>query len=95
MTLRLDTGVADVVATGHEDAASTIDSAATSAPTSVYGGYGGHYVLDILAAVTETAGEIALVNFGTAALVRDAASDFGLTEEAVGRAFDQMARVDD
>ena len=94
MTLRLDTGVADLVASGHEDAASTIDSAVSSAPTSVDGGYGGGYVLDILAAVSETAGEIALVNAGTAALVRDAASDFGMTEEAVGQAFNKMARVD-
>lgn len=94
MTLRLEAGVADLVATGHEEAASTIDSAAASAPRSVDGGYGGGYVLDILAAVSETAGEIALVNAGIAALVRDAASDFGLTEEAVGREFDKMARVD-
>lgn len=32
MTLRLDAGAADLVASGHEQAASTIDSAATSAP---------------------------------------------------------------
>jgi hypothetical protein len=95
MTLRLGAGVADLVATGHEDAASTIDSAASSAPGSVDGGFGGGYVLDILAAVSETAGEIAVVNAGIAALVRDAASDFGMTEEAVGVAFDKMARVDD
>ena len=95
MTLRLDAGVADLVATGHEEAASTIDSAAAAAPTSVKAGYGAGYVLDILAAVSETAGEIALVNAGIGALVRDVASDLGLTEEAIGREFDTMGRVGD
>lgn len=93
MTLRLDAGAADLVASGHEQAASTIDSAATSAPGAVDAGYGAGHVLNILAAVSETAGEIALVNIGTAALVRDVASDLGLTEEQIGREFDEMGRV--
>ena len=82
-----------MVASGHEQAASTIESAATSASGAVDAGYGAAHVLDILAAVSETAGEIALVNAGTAALVRDVASDLGLTEEQIGREFDEMGRV--
>ncbi|WP_374454024.1 hypothetical protein [Nocardioides sp.] len=95
MTLRLDAGAADLVASGHEEAAATIDSAATSAPVSVDAGYGAGHVLDILAAVSETAGEIAMVNAAVGALVRDVASDLGLTEAAIGREFDEMARVGD
>jgi len=93
MTLRLDPGAADRIASLHEEAATAIDGAAPSAPTSVDAGYGSGHVLDILAGVSETAGEIAAVNAGVAALVRDVADALGLTEEAIGREFDSMARV--
>lgn len=93
MTLRLDPGTADVVAGGHEDAAAAIDDAAPSAPTSVDAGYGAGHVLDILAAVSETAGELAVGNAGIAKLVRDVVDDLGLTETAIATEFDEMARV--
>lgn len=92
MTLRLDAGTAERVAGGHDAAAETIDGAAGSAPGQVDAGYGAQHVVDILAAVCETAGEISLVNVGIARLVRDAADDLGRTEEAVAGAFDRMAR---
>lgn len=93
MTLRLDPGTADLVAGGHDDAAAAIDAAATSAPTAVDAGYGEGHVLDILAAVCETAAEIGLVNLGIGELVRDVVDEMGLTEEAIADEFDKMARI--
>ncbi|HWJ68129.1 MAG TPA: hypothetical protein VNT31_15765 [Nocardioides sp.] len=93
MTLRLDAGAAEVIATGHDDAAAKIDEAAPSAPTTVDAGYGAEHVANILAAVTETAGEIAVINLGIAELVRDCADDLGLTEDAIAAEFDRMARL--
>lgn len=93
MTLRLDAGAAERIASGHDDAAETIDGAAGSVPSGVDAGYGSAHVSEILAAVCETAGEIALVNVGIARLVRDVADDLGMTEQAVGEKFDSMARI--
>lgn len=93
MTLRLDPGAAETIAASHDGAATTIDSAAGNAPGSVDAGYGAAYVADILAAVTATAGEVAAINLGVGALVRDVADDLGLTEAAIGREFDTMARL--
>jgi hypothetical protein len=93
MTLRLDTGAAEVIAGGHDEAATTIDSAAASAPGAVDAGYGAAHIADILAAVTETAGEVAAINLGIGILVRDVADDLGRTEAAIGREFDAMARL--
>lgn len=93
MTLRLDTGAAEAIAGGHDEAARTIDSAAGTAPAAVDAGYGAAHVADILAAVTQTAGEVAAINLGVGALVRDVADDLGMTEAAIGREFDTMARL--
>ena len=92
MTLRLDAGAAEAIAGGHDDAAEAIDGAATSAPGEVDAGYGAAHVADILAAVSETAGEIAAINVGIATLVRDVADQLGLTEEAIAAEFDKMGR---
>jgi len=92
MTLRLDAGAAEVIAGGHDDAAEAIDGAAVGAPGEVDAGYGAAHVADILAAVSETAGEIAAVNVGIATLVRDVADQLGLTEEAIAEEFDKMGR---
>ena len=92
MTLRLDAGAAARIAGGHDDAATTIDGSAGSAPGAVDAGYGSAYVSDILAGVTETAGEIAVINVGIATLVRDVADQLGLTEEAIAEEFDTMGR---
>lgn len=94
MTIRLDPGTADAVAGRHEAAAEAVDAAAPSGPKAVDAGYGEGHVLDILAAVCETAGEIALVNVGIAQLVRDVVDDMGMTEAAIATEFDQMARID-
>ncbi len=93
MTLRLDAGAAEVIAGGHDDAAAKIDEAAPTAPTKVDAGYGAEHIANILAAVSETAGEIALINTGIAALVRDCADDLGLTEQAIAAEFDRMGRL--
>ena len=93
MTLRLDAGAAERIAGGHDDAASAIDGSAGSAPGTVDAGYGSAYVSDILAAVTETAGEVAAINVGIATLVRDVADSLGRTEEAIADEFDSMARL--
>ncbi len=95
MTLRLDAGAAEVIAGGHDDAAGAIDGAATGAPGEVDAGYGGAHVTDILAAVSETAGEIAVINVGIANLVRDVADQLGLTEETIAEEFDKMGRPGD
>lgn len=87
MTLRLDAGAARAVAGEHEVAASSIDGSAGSAPTAVDGGAATAYLLEILQAVSATAAEIAAVNLGVAALVRDAAEEVGLTEDAVRDGF--------
>ena len=92
MTLRLDAGAAEVIAGGHDDAAEAIDGAATGAPGEVDAGYGAAHVADILAAVSETAGEIAAINVGIGTLVRDVADQLGLTEEAIAEEFDKMGR---
>ena len=93
MTLRLDAGAAEVIAGGHDDAAEAIDGAATGAPGEVDAGYGAAHVADILAGVTETAGEIAVINVGIANLVRDVADSLGRTEEEIAGEFDSMARL--
>lgn len=94
MTLRLDPATAGTVAGRHEAAAEGIDGAAASVPGSVDGGYGAAYLHDIIAAVSETAGEIAVINAGVARLVRDVADSIGLTDDQVGARFDAMkARV--
>ena len=53
-------------------------------------GYGTAYVNEIIAAVSETAGEIAVINVGVARLVRDVADSIGLTDDEVGAQFDEM-----
>ncbi len=93
MTLRLDAGAAARIAGGHDDAASTIDGSAGSAPGAVDAGYGSAYVSEILAAVSETAGEIALINVGIGELVRDVADALGRTEAEIAAEFDSMARL--
>lgn len=93
MTLRLDAGAAAVISGGHDDAAAKIDEAATTAPRTVDAGYGAEHVANILAAVSETAGEIAVINTGIAELVRDCADDLGLTEAAIAAEFDRMGRL--
>lgn len=93
MTLRLDAGAAATISGGHDGAATKIDEAATGAPGEVDAGYGAAHVADILAAVSETAGEIAVINTGIALLVRDCADDLGLTEEAISAEFDRMGRL--
>ncbi len=93
MTLRLDAGAAARIAGGHDDAASTIDGSAGSAPGAVDAGYGSAHVSDILAAVTETAGEVAAINVGIATLVRDVADSLGLTEEEIADEFDALGRL--
>lgn len=93
MTLRLDAGAAATIAGGHDDAAKKIDEAAKAPPNVTNAGYGGVHVAEILAAVTETAGEIAAINTGIAMLVRDCADDLGRTEEAIAAEFDRMARL--
>lgn len=93
MTLRLDPGAAETVAGGHDEAATTIDGAAGSAPGAVDAGHGTAHVADILAAVTETAGEVAAINLGIGILVRDVADDLGKTEAAIGRELDAMSRL--
>lgn len=92
MTLRLAAGAAELIAGGHDSAAAAIDEAARSAPVTVDAGYGAGHVADILAAVSETAGEIGAINVGIALLVRDVADDLGRTEEAIADGFDTMAR---
>ena len=93
MTLRLDPGAAETIAGDHDEAAETIDAAAGSVPGAVDAGYGAAYVADILAAVTETAGEVAAINLGIGILVRDVADELGKTEAAIGREFDAMSRL--
>ncbi len=93
MTLRLDAGAAERIAGGHDSAATTIDGAAGSAPGAVDAGYGSAYVSDILAAVSETAGEIAAINVGIGQLVRDVADSLGRTEAEIAGEFDSMARL--
>ena len=75
MTLRLDAAEATKVAQSHDAAADAIDGAATSAPAAVDGGYGTGYLMDILAAVSQTAGELSVVNRGIGMQVRDTADD--------------------
>ena len=76
---------------GHHDTASRgIDSAAEGAPGAVDGGLGTAYVLDIVAAVADTAGAISALNAGLAANVRAAASELGDTEAEVGAEFRRM-----
>lgn len=93
MTLRLDAGTAETVAGHHDAAAEAIDAAAPGAPGSVDAGYGTAYVTEILAAVSRTAGEIAVINVGVGLLVRDVVDSIGLTDEEVGTQFDQMHAV--
>ena len=90
MTLRLDPGTSESVAGKHDAAAEAIDAAAGSAPASVDAGSGTAYVNEIIAAVSETAGEIAVINVGVARLVRDVADSIGLTDDEVGAQFDEM-----
>jgi hypothetical protein len=91
MTFRLDAGVAETVAGHHESAASTIDDSAGSAPGAVDGGLATAYLAEILQAVCTSAAEIAAVNLGTAALVRDVADEAGLTDAAIGEGFTTMS----
>lgn len=90
MTLRLTAGTAEAVAQQHDSAATRIDRSATGAPGALDAGLGTAYLSDIIAAVSETAGEIAALNAGIAAQVRDAADDLGETEEQVGADFREM-----
>lgn len=90
MTLRLDPVTAHAVAGKHDSAAEAIDGAARGAPAAVDGGYGAGYLHDIVAALAETAGEIAAVNVGVARLVRDVSDSLGLTDDQVGARFDAM-----
>lgn len=90
MTLRLTQGTAEAVAQQHDGAAAKIDGSATGAPGAIDAGIGTGYLSDIVAAVSETAGEIAALNGGVAAQVRDAAADLGETEQAVGADFRRL-----
>lgn len=91
MTLRLTGDTAASIARHHDRAASAIDAAAQGAPRGVDGGIGTGYLLDILAAVAGTAGDVAALNAGIAAQVRDAAADLGATEGQVGAEFARMS----
>lgn len=88
--MRLTAGAAETIAEQHEKAATLIDGSASSAPGAVAGGIATGHLLDILAGVADTAGELAALNGGIGAQVRDAADDLGLTEEQVGAAFRRM-----
>lgn len=90
MTLRLSRAAAQVVAGGHEAAAEAIDGTVHSAPGEVDAGYGAAYVSQVLAAVSQTAGEIAVVNAAVAALVREAVAEIGSTDEEVAARLDAL-----
>lgn len=90
MTLRLTESTAEAVAEQHDSASARIDGSATGAPGALDAGLGTAYVSDILAAVSVTAGEIAALNGGVAAQVRDAADDIGDTEQEVGADFRRL-----
>lgn len=87
MTLRLDATAAEQIAGKHEAAAESIDGSAGSAPTGVDGGAGAAHLLEILQAVSTTAGEIALVNVAIASQVRDVTDGIGLTEQEIAEQF--------
>lgn len=91
MTLRLTADTAASVARHHDQAARSIDASAARAPGAVDGGIGTGYLMDILAAVSGTASDLAALNGGIAAQVRDAADDLGLTEDQVGTEFTRMS----
>lgn len=90
MTLRLDTGAASSIAAGHTTAADTIDGSATTAPAGVDAGIGTRQVLDILAACSGTAADLAAVNHGVAAVVRQVGSDLGASDDVVADGFARM-----
>lgn len=90
MTLRLTAGTAEAVAAQHDTASSKIDGSSTGAPGALDAGLGTAYLSEIIAAVSQTAGEISALNAGIAAQVRDAADDLGETEQQVGADFARM-----
>lgn len=90
MTLRLDAGEADRIASKHEAAAEAIDDSAATAPSGLDAGAGTAYVLQILEAVSTTAGEIAVISQAVASQVRDCADDVGLTEQEIAAQFAEM-----
>lgn len=90
MTLRLDAGTAEAVAGRQESAASDIDDSAPTMPGSIDGGEGTAHLMEIVAAVAQTSGEIAAISSAVGAQVRDCATDLGLTEAEVAAAFATM-----
>lgn len=92
-TLRLDAALAAQVAGRHESAAEGIDDTAGSAPSDIDGGAGTPYLLEILRAVSTTAGQIALVNVAVASQVRDVTDEIGLTEREVAEQFTRLNEV--
>lgn len=84
MTVELATGVAAHLAGRHQEAAAELDGLAASLPAGVDGGLATGHLLEIVAAVAATAGDIALIN----TLVRDqvlaTGADFEETDTEVG-----------
>ncbi|MDQ1104687.1 hypothetical protein [Nocardioides zeae] len=88
--LRLDAGAGELVAGGHEASAATLDGAATGAPAAIDGGYGAAYLLEIVSALSVTAGTVALVNGAVAHQVRAAAASIDDSDAAIGSGFRQL-----
>ena len=93
MTLQVAAGALTTIASGHEDAAATIDDLAASMPTGVDGGIATSHLLAILGTVAGTAGDIADLNRMTAQQVSSVATDLSLTEAEVGAAFTELGSI--
>lgn len=91
--MRLDFLAAERIAAGHDSACSAIDDCADRAASSPDGGEATPYLLEILAAVTGTAGELALLNQAVAQQVREAAASYGSAEDVVGERFATIDEV--
>lgn len=84
MTVALAAGAADHIAGRHEGAAAGLDALAASLPTAVDGGWATAHLLEIVAAVAATAGDLALINTLLRDQVLAAGADLEATDSEVG-----------
>lgn len=90
MSIRLGPDAAEQIARKHDEASSAVQESAGSLPAAPEGGLGGAALAAIMAAVSGTANDLAVLNDVVAAQLRDVGRNYARTEDEVAQMFSRM-----
>lgn len=90
MSIRLEAGAAEQIASHHDAAGRTIQDSAGSMPSAPDAGLGAPEITAIMAALVDRANTLAGLNDVVAAQLRDIGANYARTEDDVAQMFTHM-----